>query len=159
LKKIPAFTLLFFLLSLIACTSGDNSKTNASASVNKSGSPEEVFRQWQAFMDNSEYDKAMALSTQSSQNFIEALQLLESGFQGEEEELSAAETKFLVVRCQETNDKAVCNYVIEVEEAENVIDSIFLIRQSGYWLVDIPEEALEPSGELEKLFESTKVLQ
>lgn len=138
---------------LLAC--GADTPSAAEQEEEQPNKPELVLRTWQKYVDNSEFAKAEALSTDSGKIFLDGLKLMEEGFAGDEA-IKPVMTNFLVVRCQEKGDNATCNYVIEIEEDENVVDSVYLVRQAGQWLVDIPEDALEPSKELEKIFEENK---
>lgn len=118
--------------------------------------PASVLRAWQKHVDQSEFVKAKELSTSTAQVFLDGLKKLEEGFLDGRQDTIPVLTNFLALECRTKGDNATCQYTIEIEPNENVTDSIYLVRQAGQWLVDIPEDALEPSKELEKIFEESK---
>lgn len=127
LKFSCLLTLIFF-----SCQNAENSKNSIKQLPN---TPETVARQWQKYIDKNEFAAAKKLSTQNGVKWIEEMELL---FSEIDIESVLDETNFLKMNCQEKNEKAFCVYKIQEEEFE-IVDTFFLEKMEGQWVVDIPE--------------------
>ena len=101
-----------------------------------SGSPESVVRQWQAHIDNNEFEEAKALSSPQTAEIITWMQTLLANMGADE---YVTQTTFEKLKCRKKGDQAVCYYTIE-EEGEVFNDSFLLVRIEGKWLIDLPDE-------------------
>jgi hypothetical protein len=112
--------------------------------------PEKVARQWQSWIDSSQYQLARELSTPTTIEWIDWAEetLKESG---EEKEILKPAV-FLSMQCSETGDKAICDYLMD-DEGYQYRDTFYLQKINGQWLVNIPEEDLIESNELKQLME------
>ena len=142
LSRFWRFLLLLGILVFL-CPNCSNEPTTAT------GSPEEVARQWQRYIDSNEFEKAKAISTDRAKELID---MIASILFEDAEELELPPTQFLKMNCTEWGDSATCVYQIDAD-GEVVIDSFRLLKIKNRWLVDMAEE--EPmleEDEVEELF-------
>jgi hypothetical protein len=132
------FALLFFFSN---CASDKKQLPNT---------PEKVARQWQSWIDSSQYQLARELSTSTTIEWINWAEetLKESG---EESEILKPAV-FLSMQCSESGDKAICDYLMD-DEGYHYRDTFYLQKINGQWLVSIPEEDLIEADDLEQLME------
>lgn len=123
----------------------------ALAACQKTETPESVVRQWQAHIDNNEFEQAKALSSPQTAELISWMQALLTDMDAAE---YITQTTFTELKCRENGDQAVCYYTIE-EEGEIFQDSFILVRINGKWLVDLPDEEDfdEEEGDWDELYE------
>jgi len=128
-----------FLIALLVFSACQNSTTSEKEEKKQPtpNTPESVARQWQQYIDYNNFDAAKKLSTNNGIIWIDGIKSILLNVEEGEEAITP--TEFTVMTCKEDKDKATCNYVYR-EEEEIIIDSFFLVRQNGQWLVDIPEE-------------------
>ncbi len=138
------FSLLFFLMICPRCSTGDSPKGE---------SAESVVRRWQKYMDNNEFDKARAISTDRAKEWVD---MIASILYEDAEELALPPTEFLQMNCVEKKDSATCVYTTKADN-EIVWDSFLLVKVNGMWLVNVAEE--EPVLEQEEMEDVLKELE
>lgn len=106
--------------------------------------PEEVIRHYQGFIDVDRYEDAKALSTPAEQERLDALAEFMASMPSDS---TAIHTIFHKIDCREIDElTVVCNCRMEDEEGE--YEAAFrLVKTSGVWLIDIPDEE-EPEDSL-----------
>ena len=97
--------------------------------------PEEIIRQYQAFIDANQYEEAKKLSTEQEQVRLdgdaELMAMLPS-------DSTIIRTIFLGIDCKEVaRDVVHCNCLLEDQEGE--YEAVFkLVKIDGTWRVDVP---------------------
>ncbi|MBK7937267.1 MAG: hypothetical protein IPJ82_09330 [Lewinellaceae bacterium] len=126
------------LLALTYCTS-----PNAS-------SPEEVARQWQAYIDKNEFEEARQLSAGEALRYVEDL-----ANYNEQDTLEWENNVMLNLRCQVLGDSVYCTYHFEDELGEPIPGQLALKRIDGRWLVwrtffdtPVPVDSLDTGEDL-----------
>ncbi|MFK7978436.1 MAG: hypothetical protein AB8G86_00520 [Saprospiraceae bacterium] len=110
--------------------------------------PETVSKQWQVYLDKNEIEKAAALSTTSTQEWLaENKELFLNDSQ-------VYQTNFVKMNCATEGTKATCTYTI-LEEGELIEDFFLLQKINGQWLVDLEEETANPELD-EQIFKEMK---
>lgn len=109
-----------------------------SACQNGPTPPEDVVRQWQAYIDANNFAEAKKLSTQATADLLD---LLAGMMPPEMLEQQMGKTEVLEVNCNIDGDKAVCackiNYDGQIED-----DEFYLTLVDGQWKVDLPDNPL-----------------
>ncbi len=98
--------------------------------------PEDVLRQYQAYIDKNKFEEARALSTPKGRDWLAELEKI---IKNEQTDSTLLDTKFLSLFCKGPGDTLVCNCVLE-DQYERYTTDYKLIRIDGQWLVDAPEE-------------------
>lgn len=113
--------------------------------------PEEVLRQYQAFIDKNDFQKAKRLSTlEEGKRLDDLMAMMESQLP----DSTIFTTTFLQINCTENADTSRCLCLVE-DEFERYEAEYKLVKVAGKWLVDLPEEeAIIESGEVEEILES-----
>ena len=127
---------IIYLLCLSLCLSCniDSTQTQNSKLPN---TPETVSKQWQLHLDQNEIEKAIALSTTNTKEWL-----------AENKEIflndnQIYQTQFVKMNCQIKGDQATCKYTIK-EEGELFEDFFLLKKIKGQWLVDLEEDNNNP---------------
>mgnify|MGYP005666462093 CR=1 FL=1 len=115
-----------------------------------SRSPEEVVRQYQAFLDKNEFDKAKKISTPEGKEILEGLKVFFSGPAGDS---TMVHTDFLSIACEEMGTTARCT--CQLKDEYETYESVFkLQKMDGRWLVDTNDEGvIIKQSESEELIE------
>ena len=92
--------------------------------------PEEVARQWQAFIDKNRFDDARLLSTGEALEYINGLAAFSNG-----DTLEWENNTMLHLECKVFGDSAYCTYHFEDELGEPIPGHLGLKRLKGQWLV------------------------
>lgn len=101
--------------------------------------PEEVVRQYQAYYDKNEFEKAKELSTVAERQRLDGLKSI---IESEPPDSTIFTTTFLSIHCTTKQDSATCS--CEVKDMEEPYTTEYkLVRINGQWLVDAPEEETE----------------
>ncbi len=112
---------LFYMLLFSAC----NSTTT---------SPEEVVRAYQAYLDQNDFQSAMALSTPEEARRLADVETLMKKFPTDTTRL---ESSFLSIDCQRAGVFIDC--ICEIEDQEVRYDMTFRLKQlEDTWKVDLP---------------------
>jgi hypothetical protein len=98
--------------------------------------PETVVRQWQGWVDRSQFDNAAYLSTPRAQQWIAQI----SSIFGTD---TTAMTNFKSIKCNVKDTTGMC-YCIITEDKEIFEDSFLLVQRNNQWLIDISEEQSQP---------------
>lgn len=98
--------------------------------------PEDVLRQYQAYIDKNKFEEARALSTPKGRDWLAELEKI---IKNEQTDSTLLDTKFLSLFCKGPGDTLICNCVLE-DQYERYTTDYKLIRIDGQWLVDAPEE-------------------
>jgi hypothetical protein len=115
------------------------------SSCKNDNDPETVVRTWQRHLDENKFDEAKALSTERAQQWLEIIEkMVTSDNQGAD----TFRTVFNRIDCKVVQDSAVCKYSV-LEEGQEVIDSMFLKKVKGKWLVDIKLDDMPDENEVE----------
>ena len=115
-------------------------------------SPEEVVRQYQAYLDKNEFDKAKSISTPEGKDVLEGLKVFFSGPAGDS---TVVHTDFLSITCEETGNTAQCNCQLK-DEYETYESTYRLQKIDGRWLVDTNDEGvIIDQSESEEIIEET----
>lgn len=130
----------FCLLCAGLLWGGCQQNNTDSAAETFPNTPEGVVRQYQAYLDKNEFDKAKRISTDAEQ---ERLELLKGIITGELLESSTMTTQFTQLSCQETRNTAICIGAY-VEDGEAFEDTFYLEKVDERWLVTITEEIAPP---------------
>ncbi|MFZ4542441.1 MAG: hypothetical protein ACOYOA_00190 [Saprospiraceae bacterium] len=134
MKSIKIVVLILQVL-ILAC----NSKKAAESDK----SPEAVVREWQHYIDNNEFQKAMTLSSDVTKHWLENVG---GSFEGDS---NRVETKFISLSCKEAGETALCKCRIQQEETDEAYEDIFkLVKINGQWLVDSDDFDHESEGEM-----------
>lgn len=131
---------LSFGLFFIGCQNDSTQGKTTEALDKLATTPEGIVRQYQAYIDKNEFDKAKRVSTPSEQDRLE---LLKAIITGDLLEGATMTTTFTALDCQETGNKALCVGTY-VEDEEAFQDTFFLEKMNNQWLVTITEEVEEP---------------
>ena len=131
--KCLKYWLIFALLPFWAC-SGNEEKGASDLS------PEEVVRTYQAFIDNNDFEKAMAMSSPQERARLKiwAGRILSNQYR----DSTILNTIFLDVDCEIAEEKAYCLCLVE-DDYERYQTEYVLVRIGSQWLVDAPEETFE----------------
>lgn len=104
----------------------------------KPDAPEEVLKQYQAYIDKNKFGEARELSTPAGQQWLSELEAIISNEQSDSTEL---DTRFLSLSCEGKGDTLVCACVLK-DQYERYTADYRLVRLEGKWLVDAPEEEI-----------------
>ncbi len=104
----------------------------------KPQSPEEVLRQYQAYIDKNKFAEAKALSTPAGKEWLSELEEIIADEQADSTMLS---TKFISLACEGQGDTVTCMCVLE-DQYERYPAEYRLVKMEGHWLVDAPEEEI-----------------
>ena len=136
---------LLLLLFLFSCN------TNSSNQVEKvplPNTPETVSKQWQVHLDKNEIEKAAALSTTATKEWLAENKALFLN------DAQVYQTNFVKMNCITEGEKATCTYTIL--EAGELIEDFFLLQKiNGQWLVDLEEDTATPELD-EQIFKEMK---
>jgi hypothetical protein len=113
--------------------------------------PEGVVRQWQNWVDKSEYDNASYLSTPRMQRWVAQMKNI---FGSD----TTATTQYKSIKCVTKDTTALCRCII-TEGKEIFEDSALLVKRNDQWLIDISEEESNPQDNevLQNLLNSSPV--
>ena len=125
-------TLLFF----VACKQDSKPTAAAQPLPTLANTPEDVVRQWQSWIDKSNYKDAALLSTPRAQNWIVQINQIFG--------TATDTTNFKSIKCIVKDTTAMCSCQILDTQKEVFIDSFLLVKRNNQWLVDISEEQSEP---------------
>lgn len=100
--------------------------------------PEEVVRQWQAYIDSNNFEEAKKLSTQATADLLD---LLAGMIPPEMMEEQMGKTEVLEVSCEIEGEKATCSCRINYDGQEET-DDFFLVMEEGQWKVDLPDNPM-----------------
>lgn len=142
-KNITLLLLLALIGSLIvfgtAC-GGNVSNDAASAAedaVKIPRTPEEVVRQYQAYVDSNQFQLAQSLSTPRSAPLHEMMATIVADTPTDS---SLIHTQFISLNCDIIQqDTAVCNCLLR-DEYEEYESEYILVKVEDRWLVDLPDE-------------------
>jgi len=92
--------------------------------------PEEVARQWQAYIDKNQFEEAGQLSTGEALRYVQEL-----ASYNQRDTLAWENNVMLNLRCQVFGDSVYCTYHFEDELGEPIPGQLALKRLSGKWFV------------------------
>ncbi|PHN04221.1 hypothetical protein [Flavilitoribacter nigricans] len=133
---------LFLTVSLaVAVTACGGEVPNEAATDTESASkipvtPEEVVRQYQAYVDSNQFELAQSLSTSRSAPLHEMMATIVADTPSDS---SLIHTQFVSLNCDVRQDTAICNCLLR-DEYEEYDSEYILIKTDGRWLVDLPDE-------------------
>jgi len=145
MKYFSLFLLL--LLSIVACK-------NQQQQEEVSNNPKAVSLKWQLLLNTNQFAEAKQWSTPNAIEWLEWI----------DQKISPADRTevnpplFIEGNCVEVGNKATCVFLME-DNGEMYQDSLFLLKISGKWLVDIPEENLMEDASIEQLFEEMEAIE
>lgn len=112
--------------------------------------PEEVVQMYQAYVDQNKFDQAAQLSTPSEQKRLQELEQMIAG----DMDSTILKTVFERIDCQVQKDTARCTCLL-ADQYESYTALFTLVKPSGNWLIDLPEEdEIEYDEELESILDS-----
>lgn len=127
-------------LVLITAACGGNVSTDTTAESAEAmkipRTPEEVVRQYQAYVDSNQFDLAQKLSTPRSAPLHEMMATIVADTPSDS---SLIHTQFITLECNIQQDTATCNCLLR-DEYEEYESEYILIRMADRWLVDLPDE-------------------
>ncbi len=138
--------LILLLAGFLAFSCSDNEQVRENPLPN---SPEEVVRQYQAWYDANDYDRARRLSTENEKSRLEELEGL---LQGMTADSTLLRTEFVDIQCRSLDDAAFCYCLLE-DQYERYQTLFVLRRINGQWLVESPEAEWPPDNVEEKFEE------
>jgi hypothetical protein len=95
--------------------------------------PEHALRQYQAYIDNNQYDEAIAMSTPAEQQRLAR----EARLMQLEPDSSLLHTTFLSIQCTEILDTAYC--ACQLNDAYGAYEARYrLVKIKQYWQMDTP---------------------
>ncbi|GJM31521.1 MAG: hypothetical protein DHS20C18_05220 [Saprospiraceae bacterium] len=114
------------------------------------GSPEEVVRQYQAFLDNNDFDQAKKISTPAGREMLEGLAVF---FGGASEDSTVVHTNFLSIDCKESGNTARCD--CRLQDEFETYASVFQLRKiNDRWLIEPNDEGVNiEQSESEEILE------
>ena len=130
---------LLVFLSIVACNSQQSTKV--------ANTPKTISLHWHQLLSNNQFAEAKKWSTDNAKEWLD---WIEQRIPAEE----LTETNpplYIEGDCFENGDKATCIYLME-DNGELYQDSFFLVKISGLWLVDLPEEDVIEGETIEELF-------
>ena len=127
--EIPLWRLLAALLILIAGCKREEPKPET---------PEEVLKQYQAYIDKNKFEEARTLSTPAGRQWLSELEAIISN---EKADSTVLDTRFLSLACEGPGDTVQCACVME-DQYEKYTAEYRLVRLESQWLVDAPEEEI-----------------
>ncbi|MEM1326820.1 MAG: hypothetical protein AAGI23_12740 [Bacteroidota bacterium] len=102
-------------------------------------SPETIVREYQAHLDNNEFEAAKKLSTSTAQDRLEEIADIISE---EPADSTLFTTNFIDIQCDTTLTSAICACIIEYQ-ANRFPDTFYLVRKAERWLIDAPKETID----------------
>ncbi len=136
------YTLLYIVIAIMivatACQN-DTKPTVVETATPKpmlENTPEAVVRQWQNWMDKSQFDNAGYLSTPRMQRWVTQMRTI---FGTD----TTATTVFKSIKCITKDTTGLCRCII-TENKEIFEDSFLLVKRNDQWLIDISEEESNP---------------
>ncbi|MCO6476089.1 MAG: hypothetical protein J5I94_05670 [Phaeodactylibacter sp.] len=123
---LSLFYMVAILFALTSCKQEESAREK----------PEEVLKQYQAYIDKNQFEEARALSTPAGQQWLAELEAIISN---EQADSTVLDTKFLSLSCGGTGDTLSCACVLE-DQYERYTAKYRLVRLDGQWRVDAPEE-------------------
>lgn len=111
----------------------DSSETNISRIPR---TPEEVVRQYQAYIDSNQFELAQNLSTPRSAPLHEMMATIVADTPSDS---SLIHTQFVSLDCDTQQDTAICNCLLR-DEYEEYQSEYILVKINDRWLVDLPDE-------------------
>ncbi len=134
---LPVLILLLFFAAL-GC------KNQPSLDEDLPNSPEEVIRQYQAWVDSNRFDQAKYLSTPREKKRLDELAKI---IADDLMDATILNSVFHDIRCQTIGDTARCLCEIE-DQYEKYTIEYTLVRVNGQWLIDAPEDGNIPADEI-----------
>lgn len=98
--------------------------------------PEEVVRQYQAYVDSNQFQLAQKLSTPRSAPLHEMMAAIVADTPTDS---SLIHTQFVNLNCNIQQDTAICNCLLR-DEYEEYESEYILVKVDDRWLVDLPDE-------------------
>ncbi len=98
--------------------------------------PESVLRNYQAFVDNNQFEAAKSLSTEAERKRLSELAAM---LAEEPAEAAIFTTNFLRIDCQPKRFTAYCQCLVE-DDYERYEIMFKLVKTQGNWRVDAPEK-------------------
>jgi len=136
MKNILFVILIFSLCALYSCESG---------SQGIKGSPEETMKQFVKKVTANDFDAAKKFASNRTSKTLETLKLAQGMFKEmnkeDQNKMSFGRVDFsqkITVKCNTTDDKAICECC---EEITGNCQNIAVIQENGKWLVDQPKES------------------
>ncbi len=127
MKITPSlFHIIPILFALTSCKQGEPEPQK----------PEEVLKQYQAYIDKNLFEEARGLSTPAGQQWLAELEAIISN---EQTDSTVLDTRFLSLSCEGAGDTLKCSCVLE-DQYERYTADYRLVRLDGQWRVDAPEE-------------------
>ncbi len=140
MKKNITFLLLLALIVFGIACGGNVSNDTASAAENAvkiPRTPEEVVRQYQAYVDSNQFQLAQSLSTPRSAPLHEMMATIVADTPSDS---SLIHTQFISLNCDIIQqDTAVCNCLLR-DEYEEYESEYILVKVDDRWFVDLPDE-------------------
>ncbi|MCB0569973.1 MAG: hypothetical protein KDC66_09435 [Phaeodactylibacter sp.] len=100
--------------------------------------PEDVLKQYQAHIDDNDFEAASKLSTPAGQKWLNELAKI---IASEQADSTVLNTRFLSLHCEGEGDTLLCNCVLQ-DQYEKYPAEYRLIRIKGAWLVDAPQDEI-----------------
>lgn len=122
----------------VACGGNVSSETNSAEVLNAQipRTPEQVVRQYQAYVDSNQFELAQSLSTSRSAPLHEMMASIVADTPSDS---SLIHTQFIRLNCDFQQDTAICNGLLR-DEYEEYESEYILIKREDRWLVDMPDE-------------------
>lgn len=106
--------------------------------------PEEVLKQYQAFVDKNLLEKAKMLSTPAGQAWLDELKAI---VEEEQPDSTLFHTEFLSVNCMGEGDTLRCQCVLE-DQYERYTSDYHLVKLNGQWLIDAPQDEIQIDNDI-----------
>lgn len=139
MKRVLPLGLLILSLLGWRCSGGGGDYDDRRSEEN-GPTPEQTVRLFQGYMDKNLFDEAKKLCTPNEQKRLTALV---DELNGSYLDSTVLHTKFLELDCTVEDRTAYCFCRVEDEYEQYEMEYI-LVRRSGRWLIDIPENSGVP---------------
>ena len=106
--------------------------------------PEEVLKQYQAFVDKNLLEKAKTLSTPAGQIWLDELKAI---VEEEQPDSTLFHTEFLSINCMGEGDTLRCQCVLE-DQYERYTSDYNLVKLNGQWLIDAPQDEIQIDNDI-----------
>lgn len=148
--SIKYFLFITFALGVSACQNNSNSEDKKLETMVLS--PEETIKKFQRFIDNNDFDNAIAMSTPE---MIKILTPVSKLFVEDSDESGINQTAFTQIKCITKEKTAECDCHLS-DEYEDYNSVFFLKKIKGKWLIDRTEDSYSEEDEESTIFDTEK---
>ena len=138
MKNLLPVLLLLLFLAAVSC------KNQPSLEEDLPNTPEEVIRQYQAWVDSNRFDQAKYLSTRRERERLDELAKI---IADDLMDATILNSVFHEIRCQTLGETARCLCEIE-DQYEKYSIEYTLVKVKGQWLIDAPEDSGIPPDKI-----------